>query len=200
MINDPFHPEEAIARERDSNKLKLLAVVCAVALTAILLVAYGYVRKYHEQRVIAENTPPPVPEKAPPLAHVVVDEPLGLEDRLATMDADRLGDEHEVVPRSDLAAEADILQAAESDEVDLVELDVMAIIARELRGRLADQYAGHEGIVGHVAADPELVGGDVLVADDQVFLGVDRHDRRQLLHLEALGVAPADGVLIGQDP
>ena len=75
MINDPFHPEEAIARERDSNKLKLLAVVCAVALTAILLVAYGYIRKYHEQRVIAENTPPPVPEKAPPLAHVVVDEP-----------------------------------------------------------------------------------------------------------------------------
>ena len=75
MINDPFHPEEAIARERDSNKLKLLAVVCAVALTAILLVAYGYIRKYHEQRVIAENTPSPVPEKAPPLAHVVVDEP-----------------------------------------------------------------------------------------------------------------------------
>jgi hypothetical protein len=75
MINDPFHPEEAIARERDSNKLKLLAVVCAVALTAILLVAYGYIRKYHAQRVIAENTPPPVPEKAPPLAHVVVDEP-----------------------------------------------------------------------------------------------------------------------------
>ena len=44
MINDPFHPEEAIARERDSNKQKLLAVVCAVGLTAILLVAYGYIR------------------------------------------------------------------------------------------------------------------------------------------------------------
>jgi len=75
MINDPFHPEEAIARERDSNKQKLLAVVCAVALTAILLVAYGYIRKFHAARVIAENTPPPVPEKSPPLAHVVVDEP-----------------------------------------------------------------------------------------------------------------------------
>jgi hypothetical protein len=74
-MNDPFHPEEAIARERDSSKQKLLAVVCAVALTAILLVAYGYIRKYHAQKVIAENTPPPVAEKAPPLAHVVVDEP-----------------------------------------------------------------------------------------------------------------------------
>jgi len=78
MINDPFHPEEAIARERDSNKLKLLAVVCAVALTAILLVGYGLIRKYHAQRVLAENTPPPVVDagpKGPALAHVVLDEP-----------------------------------------------------------------------------------------------------------------------------
>jgi len=84
MINDPFHPEEAIARERDSSKQKLLAVVCAVGLTAILLVAYGYIRKFHAQRVIAENTPPPVPEKAPPLAHIVVDEPT-LEKGMTTI-------------------------------------------------------------------------------------------------------------------
>ena len=75
MINDPFHPEEAIARERDSNKQKLLAVVCAVGLTAILLVAYGYIRKFHAEKVLSENTPPLVVEKSPPLAHVVVDEP-----------------------------------------------------------------------------------------------------------------------------
>ena len=78
MINDPFHPEEAIARERDSNKRKLLAVVCAVAVTAIMLVGYGYIRKYHAQKVIAENTPPPVTDagpKGPALAHVVLDEP-----------------------------------------------------------------------------------------------------------------------------
>src|SRR5215813_10768336 len=78
MINDPFHPDEAIARERDSNKRKMLAVVCAVAFTAILLVGYGYIRKYHAARVLAENTPPPVVEtgpKGPALAHVVLDEP-----------------------------------------------------------------------------------------------------------------------------
>src|SRR6185369_13257841 len=84
MINDPFHPEEAIARERDSSKQKLLAVVCAVGLTAILLVGYGYIRKYHAQKVLAENTPPPVPEKAPPLAHVVIDEPT-LEKGMTTI-------------------------------------------------------------------------------------------------------------------
>ncbi len=78
MINDPFHPEDAIARERESNKRKLLAVVCAVAVTAILLVGYGYIRKYHAQKVLAENTPPPVADtgpKGPALAHVVLDEP-----------------------------------------------------------------------------------------------------------------------------
>jgi hypothetical protein len=87
MINDPFHPEEAIARERDSTKRKLLAAVCAVAVTAILLVGYGYIRKYHAQGVIADNTPPPVTDsgpKGPVLAHVVVDEPT-LEKGMTTL-------------------------------------------------------------------------------------------------------------------
>jgi hypothetical protein len=78
MINDPFHPEQAVAREQESNKRKLLAAVCTVAVTALLLVGYGYIRKYHAQKVITENTPPPVVEtgpKGPPLAHVVIDEP-----------------------------------------------------------------------------------------------------------------------------
>src|SRR5689334_23034768 len=79
MINDPFHPDEAIARERESNKRKLLAVVCAVALTAILLAGYGYIRKYHAAKVLAENTPPPAVvdagPKGPALAHVLLDEP-----------------------------------------------------------------------------------------------------------------------------
>ena len=78
MITDPFHPEQAIAREQESNKRKLLAVVCAVAVTAVLLVGYGYIRKYHAQKVLTNNTPPPVVEtgpKGPALAHVVIDEP-----------------------------------------------------------------------------------------------------------------------------
>ena len=75
MINDPFHPEEAIAREKESTRRKLLGVVCAVGVTAILLAGYGYMRKYHAQKVIENNTPPPVVKKEPALAHVVVDEP-----------------------------------------------------------------------------------------------------------------------------
>ena len=87
MINDPFHPEDAIARERESGKRKLLAVVCAVGIGAILLVGYGYIRKYHAEKVLASNTPPPVVEtgpKGPPLAHVVVDEPT-LEKGMTTI-------------------------------------------------------------------------------------------------------------------
>jgi hypothetical protein len=87
MINDPFHPEEAIAREHESSRRKLLAAVCAVGITAVLLVGYGYIRKYHAQRVIANNTPPPVVDsgpKGPPLAHVVIDEP-SLEKGMTTI-------------------------------------------------------------------------------------------------------------------
>jgi hypothetical protein len=51
MINDPLHAEEAIAREQESSKRKLLAVVCAVGITAVLLVGYGYIRKYHAQKI-----------------------------------------------------------------------------------------------------------------------------------------------------
>jgi len=78
MINDPFHQEEVIARERGSGKRKMLAVVFAVAVTAILLVGYGLIRKYHTLRVMANTPPPPVVEtgrKGPPLAHIVIDEP-----------------------------------------------------------------------------------------------------------------------------
>src|SRR6476660_10393026 len=77
MFNDPFHPEEALSQEKESNKRKLLAVVCAVAITAVLLAGYALVRKYHAMQM-AKNTPPAAPEPAPrgpAVAHVVVDEP-----------------------------------------------------------------------------------------------------------------------------
>lgn len=86
MFNDPFHPEEAVAQQHESTKRKLLAVVCAVAVTAILLAGYAYFRKYHAQRVL-ENATPPVAEtaqKGPALAHVVVDEPT-LEGNMTTV-------------------------------------------------------------------------------------------------------------------
>jgi len=85
MFNDPFHPQEDLTQEKDSTKRKLLAAVCAVAITGMLLVGYGLVRKYHAQRV-ARETPPvtePAP-KGPSLAHVVVDEPT-LEKGMTTV-------------------------------------------------------------------------------------------------------------------
>lgn len=87
MINDPLRAEENLARESESRKGKLLAVVCAVAVTAILLVGYGVIRKRFAERVIAENTPPPVADsgpKGPPLAHIVIDEPT-LEKGMTTI-------------------------------------------------------------------------------------------------------------------
>ena len=87
MINDPLHTEEALARENESSKRKLLAVVCAVAVTAILLIGYGVIRKRYAERLLAENTPPPVADsgpKGPPLAHIVIDEPT-LEKGMTTI-------------------------------------------------------------------------------------------------------------------
>ena len=57
-----------------------------MAVTAILLVGYGYIRKYHAQRILANATPPPAESaaKGPALAHVFVDEPT-LEKGMTTV-------------------------------------------------------------------------------------------------------------------
>lgn len=78
MINNPFHQEEALEQEHDSNRRLLLGIVCAVAVTALLVAGYAYIRRSHTQRILAEITPPSVANsgpKGPPLAHVVIDEP-----------------------------------------------------------------------------------------------------------------------------
>jgi hypothetical protein len=78
MIYDPFHPEETLAREKESSRRMWLGIVCAVGLSAILLVGYGYFRKRHARQVL-ENSAVPVVDnglpKGPPLAHVLIDEP-----------------------------------------------------------------------------------------------------------------------------
>lgn len=78
MINDPFHQEEAIAREKDTTKRKLLGVVCAMAVTALVIAGYTYIRSFHARQVLANQQPAKVPEtgpKGPALAHVLIDEP-----------------------------------------------------------------------------------------------------------------------------
>jgi len=78
MINDPFHPELALQREKESIRRKLFGVVCAVAITALLLVGYAYFRRFHAQQLLANQTPPPVNDngpKGPAVAHILVDQP-----------------------------------------------------------------------------------------------------------------------------
>ena len=80
MINDPFHPEEAIARERETTRRMIFGIICAVALTAVLLVGYALLRRLHAKQVLSNqqevqleaNTGP----KGPPQAHILVDQPL----------------------------------------------------------------------------------------------------------------------------
>jgi len=81
-----FHLEEAATQQNESTKRKLLALVCAVAVTAILLAGYAYFRKYHAQRVLQNATPAvaEAPHKGPALAHIVIDEPT-LEKDMTTV-------------------------------------------------------------------------------------------------------------------
>ncbi len=50
-----------------------------------------------------------------------------------------------------------------------------------------------------MASAPEFVLGQILVADDQIRIGVDMDDGRELLHFEALRVEASDLFLIGKD-
>jgi hypothetical protein len=76
MTNDPF---QALNPPRDSTRLKLLAVVCAVGVTAILLTSYVYIRKRYALQTLASNAPTLVADsgpKGPPVAHILIDDPL----------------------------------------------------------------------------------------------------------------------------
>lgn len=87
MINDPFHPEEALEREKETSRRMWLGIVCAVALSAILLAGYGYFRNRHAQQVLRNSAVPVVDNglpKGPPLAHVLIDEP-SLEKGMTTL-------------------------------------------------------------------------------------------------------------------
>lgn len=79
MITDSTHTELLI-EEKGSAGRKLVAVTCALIVTAILLAGYTYLRKRNaEERLaaIAAQAPPPsdVP-KGPAKAHILVDEAL----------------------------------------------------------------------------------------------------------------------------
>jgi len=79
MTNDPFNSDDLIAREGESTKRMLLAVVCAVAITALLLGGYAILRKRHVQQTIESAVVPVSTDsgpKGPVLAHIVIDEPL----------------------------------------------------------------------------------------------------------------------------
>ena len=79
MINDPLPREDGFAEPTSSIRLKLLAIVCAVAVSAILLAGYGYIRKRHAQQTLAAKTLPALVDsgpKGPAVAHIMIDDPL----------------------------------------------------------------------------------------------------------------------------
>jgi hypothetical protein len=64
--------------EKETTRGRLFGVVCAVAITALLLVGYAFIRRFNSQQILANQTPPPTTDngpKGPPVAHILVDQP-----------------------------------------------------------------------------------------------------------------------------
>ena len=79
MINGPLNPEDPLGRPAESTKLKVLAIVCAFAVSALLLTGYGYMRKRHAQQTLANSAAVATSHngpKGPPQAHILIDDPL----------------------------------------------------------------------------------------------------------------------------
>ncbi|MGH9907201.1 MAG: hypothetical protein ACRD8U_16640 [Pyrinomonadaceae bacterium] len=78
MVNDSTHTELLI-EERSAPGSKVVAALCAILLSAALIAGYAYVRRRHNQQVLASAVPAPAEQnvpKGPPKAHILVDEPL----------------------------------------------------------------------------------------------------------------------------
>ena len=90
--------------------------------------------------------------------HVAADEPLTFEYRLTAMQPRRLGDQDEPVARANLTTETDVFHAPEADESLSSAAGYARREAAKLRRGLAHQHAGHERVIRHMAAHPELIG------------------------------------------
>lgn len=79
MLTDSTHTELLI-EEKGSTGRKLVAVVCAVLLTAIVLAGFLYLRKRNAQQMLAATAaqarPPADTPKGPAKAHILVDDAL----------------------------------------------------------------------------------------------------------------------------
>ena len=70
------------------------------------------------------------------------------------------------------------------------------MIAAQLCRGFAHEDSRHERHARHMASDPELVRGNVLIADRDVALRIVEDDGRKLLHFVALGIVATNIVLV----
>ena len=81
MLTDSSHTELLIEEKQPASR-KLVAVICAIAITAIVIAGYTYLRRRHSQQVQAQAAQQAQAEndqnlpKGPAKAHILVDEPL----------------------------------------------------------------------------------------------------------------------------
>lgn len=106
----------------------------------------------------------------------------------------------QTVTRANWLTEPNVIEPAEPDDRIAQEFVLVGRVAADLGDGFEHDHAGHQRHSGHVASDPKFVVGDVFVADTDHVLWVFVDDRRQLLHLEALGIVFSDLMNIGRNP
>ena len=97
-----------------------------------------------------------------------------------------------------LLPELAVLESAEADET-LPADELLDVNAGELRRRFDHQHARQQWSAGDVAGHPEFVVANVFEAQNPVRDGIRPDHAVELLHVAAVRVNGADGVLIQQD-
>src|SRR5262249_22129027 len=104
---------------------------------------------------------------------------------------DELAQEYHPLPGNDLAAEAALIAGAESDEAGPFDV-FLRVEARQLGCGLDHQHAGEKRPAGNMPRHPELIGADILVANDRPFLLIRPNHSLQHFHIAAVRIHLAD--------
>ena len=125
--------------------------------------------------------------------------PCASNERLPAMDAHALADDQQPIARPDRAAKARRVQAAKAEQISGADVVDGRVVMQQLCRRLALDDTRQQGIVREMSSRPEFVSPYVLVTCDDVVGRVHIHDGRQVLHVSAMRICPANRLAVRDD-
>ena len=105
-----------------------------------------------------------------------------------TASLDQFDHNIEAIARKHRVSKTDIFQTAKANHLASQQIMFLSVVRCQLSCCLTHDYAGHQRHARHVSAYPEFILGCVSVTDAAMMVRVLMDNRRQLLHLETLGI------------